>query len=397
MSTKRYGIKNVYDAAVERLEFIFDNFKKVYFSVSFGKDSSVMLHLALDVAKRKNRLPINVLFIDLEGQYKLTIDYAKEMMSRDDVKGYWICLPLSLRNAVSVFESQWVCWNSEEKDKWIRDMPDLPCVINDTNYFPFFRPRMEFEEFVVEFGEWFAQGELTACGVAIRADESLNRFRTLRNERKGRFKDKFWTTKTSDNVYNFYPIYDWKVEDIWTAVGKNDWSYNKLYDLMYMQGKSLSEMRICQPYGDDQRKGLNLFRQLEPETWDKVVNRVAGANFGNIYCNTYLLGNRKIYKPKNMTWKQYAEFLLDTLPKYEAEWYKTKFNVFLKWWAKHGYPDGIPDEADLKLEAKRAVPTWRRIVKCILKNDRLCKSLSFNATKGLYEKYMRLKELYGEG
>jgi len=80
MSTKRYSTKNVYDAAIERLEFIFDNFPKVYFSVSFGKDSSVMLHLALDVAKRKNRLPVSVLFIDLEGQYKLTIEHAKEMM-----------------------------------------------------------------------------------------------------------------------------------------------------------------------------------------------------------------------------------------------------------------------------------------------------------------------------
>jgi len=393
---KKYIDKNVYEAAIERLEFIFDNFPKVYFSVSFGKDSSVMMHLALEVAKRKNRLPIHVLFIDLEAQYKCTIEHAKEMLLRDDVKAYWICLPLHLRNAVSVYQSQWVCWDPKEKEKWVREMPDYQCVISDPNYFPFFKFGMEFEEFVVEFGKWFSQGELTACGVAIRADESLNRFRTLKNEKKDRLMGKFWTTRIVDNVYNFYPIYDWKTEDIWTAVGKNNWKYNKIYDLMYMQGKSIHEMRICQPYGDDQRKGLNLFRQLEPETWHKVVDRVSGANFGNIYCNTYLLGNRKVILPKGHTWKSYTEFLLETIPRYEAEWYRMKIKKFLDWWAKHGYPDGIPDEADPKLEVAKKAPSWRRIAKCILKNDKLCKSLSFNQTKNQYEKYQALREMYGE-
>ncbi len=42
------------------------------------------------------------------------------------------------------------------------------------------------------------------------------------------------------DVYNFYPIYDWKVEDIWTAYGKFGWDYNKLYDLFYQAGVSLS-------------------------------------------------------------------------------------------------------------------------------------------------------------
>jgi len=392
--------KNVYEAALERLEFIYTHFPKVYLSVSFGKDSSVMLHLAIEVAKKLNKLPVHVLFIDLEAQYKLTIKHAYEMMSRPEVKGYWICLPLNLRNAVSVYQSNWVCWDPAEKEKWVRDYPDHPAVINDVNYFPFFRFGMEFEEFVVEFAKWFSQGELTACGVAIRADESINRFRTLKNERKDRFMDKFWTTRIVDNVYNFYPIYDWRTEDVWTAVGKNNWAYNKIYDLMYMQGKSIHEQRICQPYGDDQRKGLNLFRQLEPETWGKVVNRVSGANFGNIYCNSYLLGNRKIILPKGHTWRSYTEFLLETIPKYEAEWYKMKFQKFFEWWRKHGYPnapDDFPDAADPKLEAMKKVPSWRRLAKCILKNDKLCKSLSFSQTKYQYTKFQKLREMYGEG
>ena len=45
---KKYLKKNVYKAAKERIEFIFANFEKIYISFSGGKDSSVLLNLALD-------------------------------------------------------------------------------------------------------------------------------------------------------------------------------------------------------------------------------------------------------------------------------------------------------------------------------------------------------------
>ncbi|MHA1227236.1 MAG: phosphoadenosine phosphosulfate reductase [Candidatus Hodarchaeales archaeon] len=395
---KHYLDKDVYTATIERLEMILDEFDKYYISFSGGKDSSVLLHMLIEIAEKKGKLPVSSLFIDLEAQYKATIKHVEEMMiNNPKVKPYWICLPFNLRNAVSVYQSQWTCWNPEEKEKWVREMPTYDCVISDTEYFPFYRFGMEFEEFVIDFAEWLSGGEKTACIVAIRSDESLNRFRTIKNMKKERYKNYGYSTRISETVYNFYPIYDWKTEDIWTAVGRFGYKYNKIYDFMYMQGKSIHECRICQPYGDDQRKGLDLFRMCEPETWGRVVNRVSGANFGNIYCNSFLLGNRKIIKPEGHTWKSYVEFLLDTLPRHEAEWYNRKFKVFFDWWAEHGYPiEKVPDEADPKLESQRKVPSWRRIAKCILKNDKLCKSLSFKATKNQYTKYMQLQEEYGE-
>ena len=39
---KKYLKINVLDAAIKRLEIIFQNFDNIYFSVSGGKDSSVM-------------------------------------------------------------------------------------------------------------------------------------------------------------------------------------------------------------------------------------------------------------------------------------------------------------------------------------------------------------------
>lgn len=388
---KKYIIQNVYQSAIERLEYIYNNFEKVYVSFSGGKDSGVMLNMAIDVAKRLNKLPVNVLTIDMEAQYKSTIDHVERMLSLPEVNPYWICLPIHLRNAVSQFQPHWLCWDPLKKDAWVRELPKHSGVISDVNYFPFFRQGMEFEEFVPLFGEWFSNGKKTACLVGIRSDESLNRFRTIASESKITIEGHQWTTRINDNLYNAYPIYDWRTEDIWIANGKNKYDYNHIYDLMHLAGLTIHQMRLCQPYGDDQRKGLYLFKILEPETWAKVVNRVEGANFGNKYSENDLstLGNFKVILPEGHSYESYAKFLLSTMPDYMREHYLAKINKFLAWWEKEGVKT-IPDYDDPKKEAAKKVPSWRRICKVLLKNDYWCKGLSFAQTKKEMERQMNM-------
>ena len=50
MSQIRYLDKDVLTAARERISYIFDNFEKIIVSVSGGKDSTVLCHLALLVS-----------------------------------------------------------------------------------------------------------------------------------------------------------------------------------------------------------------------------------------------------------------------------------------------------------------------------------------------------------
>ena len=265
------------------------------------------------------------------------------------------------------------------------------------NYFPFFVKGMEFEEFVPEFGEWYSEGKPTACFVGIRTDESLNRFRTIASKSKKTFKNKPFTTKVTENSYNVYPIYDWSVSDLWLFHSKNPvLPYNKIYDYMNKAGLTPAQMRICQPYGDDQRRGLWLFHVLEPQTWYKVVNRVNGANSGALYVqeNGNITGYNKITKPLNHTWKSFANLLLSSLPKSSSDHYIEKFKVFLKWWKNRGYENGIPDEAPEVLEAQRLAPSWRRICKVLLRNDWWCKGLCFTQPKSeAYGKFLALKKL----
>jgi len=242
MPKKPLGI-DVYTAARDRIAWILDTFPCVYVSFSGGKDSSCLLHMTMDEAiKRKRR--IGVLFIDLEAQYKLTIDHVQECfdMYREHIDPFWIALPLHLRNAVSQYQPHWVCWDPEAKTSWVRQPPEI--AITDQNYFPFFRYSMEFEEFVEEFGHWYGKGNLTACLVGIRSDESLNRYRTLVAD-KQRMENKQWTTYIKRGVFNAYPIYDWRTRDIWIYNARSGKPYNHLYDLMYRAGLTIHQMRIC--------------------------------------------------------------------------------------------------------------------------------------------------------
>lgn len=203
---------NVLEAARQRISWTFDNFERVYLSFSAGKDSTIMLHLVADEA-RKRGVRFGLMIVDLEGQYKLTIEHMKKCvdMYADCIELFWVCLPIHLRNAVSVYEPFWMCWDPNAKEAWVRDLPERS--ISDETYFPFFRRGMEFEEFVPEFGEWYSQGKSCACFVGIRTDESLNRFRTIVQSKKETRDGKRYTSRVTENCFNVYPIYDWKSSD----------------------------------------------------------------------------------------------------------------------------------------------------------------------------------------
>lgn len=401
---KRYLEVDVHEAALSRLRRIYSDFPRVYLSFSAGKDSGVLFHLALRVAREFGR-PLDVLFIDLEAQYRHTIEFAERCLAIADVHPAWICLPLNLRNAVSQIRPNWTCWDADARDIWVRGMPSHPAVVNESRLadlgWGWFRKGMEFERFIVDYAYQFGGGERTCCLIGVRATESLHRYLSVARDGiagKPKWADLNWTTRIRKDLYNAYPIYDWLPEDVWGANGRFGWDYNRIYDLFYKAGVPMKDMRICQPYGDDQRRGLYLFKMLEHETWAKVVARVEGANYGQRYVHDHAMAERAVVRlPEGHTHRSYAEFLLGTMPPPLAANYRDKIAKFLAWWAAHGTPE-IPDAADHRLETKKQAPSWRRICKMILKNDMYAKSLSFSITKRDKERqYEMIVRHYGDG
>lgn len=392
MATKKYLNISVLDAAKQRIKYTFDNFNKIYISFSGGKDSTVMMHLVMQEAIKRNK-KVGVLIIDLEAQYEKTIDHIRKMINLYEkyIDLHWVCAELLLRNAVSDFQPKWVCWDSDNKDIWVRQKP---IEAADLTKYSFYIPKMEFEEFMVLFGKWYSDEKLTAGFIGIRADESLHRYRAIVSEKKDlTFNGKKYTTKISNYLFNCYPIYDWRTEDIWIFHSKySELPHNTIYDLMTKAGVKLSNQRLCQPFGDDQKKGLWLYHILEPNTWYKLLNRVSGVNSGALYIQDKgnINGYNNITLPENHTWESYTNYLLKSLPLKMQYNYKDRFKKFIVGWKKRGYSI-IPDEAPHDLEVKCWAPSWKRMARCILRNDYYCKGLG--QTQPLSEAYQKYKEI----
>jgi predicted phosphoadenosine phosphosulfate sulfurtransferase len=420
---------NVFEAAQQRIAYIFDEFEHIMVSFSGGKDSGVVLNMTIDEARRRGRR-IGVWFIDLEAWYKKTIEFIERMIqdNSDVVDPYWVCLPMKSDNSLSYFEPFWTWWEPGKEDIWVRPMPKHPFVINLKNHkFPFYHEGITFEAFVPQMGNWYGHGEKTACLLGIRTQESLNRYRAMVME-KTTYQGRQWSTLVKNETYNFYPIYDWTVEDIWTYNGKFGKDYNHLYDLFYKAGISIHKMRVDEPFGDTCKAGLNMFKVIEPETWARVCNRVSGANMGALYNHNKMM-NANYTLPKGHTWKTFTEFLLDTLPQETADHYRVKFYKFAKYWQEVGC--GLPaDEIKLleekygdhiinthqtnnrgkrdkevilfrdivdeiaELDTHSELLTWKRMAMCIIKNDYLCTRLNFSVTKDLTARQQQLVDKY---
>lgn len=396
MGVRVYQDTDVYQAAKKRINYALDNTEQAYIAFSGGKDSSILVHLVMEEAAKRNQ-KVGLLYVDFEAQYKDTIDHVYEVFNlyKDMIYPHWVCVPMLLRNALTNYVPQWMCWDPDKQDLWVRPNPQNEFIKYEDDY-PFCLPGMEFEEFTPMFGEWYGQSGPTAAFIGIRAQESLHRYCSIATweKRDLMLGGKRWTTRISKNTYNIYPIYDWLVDDIWKYHAKNpDKPYNKIYDKMQMAGVKLSQQRLCQPFGDDQRRGLWLYHILEPETWAKLVARVNGANSGAMYVQESgnMTGYNKIKKPEGHTWQSFCNLLLQTMPQKTREHYIYRFKKFIYSWHKRGYKK-IPEEAPPELEAKCWAPSWRRMCKVLLRNDYWCKGLGMSQPKSeAYQKFKAIK------
>lgn len=228
--------KNVYELAQERLRMIFSEFDNIYVSFSGGKDSGVLLNLCIDYIRRnKLNRKIGVFHMDYEIQYRMTIDYVDRMIeaNKDIIEVYRVCAPFRVATCTSMYQSFWRPWEKSKKELWVRSMPENSMTEED---FPFFNTTMWDYEFQMRFAKWIHDKNdavRTCCLIGIRTQESFNRWRCIYLNRKYQMYHTYrWTSKVGNDIYNAYPIFDWKTTDVWTANGKFHWDYNVLYDML---------------------------------------------------------------------------------------------------------------------------------------------------------------------
>lgn len=297
--------ENVWDKALERIEYIFDEFDEVIVSFSGGKDSTAIFNLALMVAKKKNRLPLKVLFLDQEAEWQNVVDYVRTVMNMKEVEPYWLQIPIKLFNATSM-EKHWLnCWNPEDEENWMRPKEDIS--IKENVY-----STDRFKKLFENFQKYHFSDYSCAFLGGVRAEESPNRRSGLTNAQTYKHITYGSINNIKLNHYTFYPLYDWNVSDIWKAIHYNKWSYCKVYDEFYRFGLQPHKMRISNLHHETAVDQLFYLHEIEPDTWNKLTARLQGINQSKHLSKKDMFSTDKLPYMFN-SWEEYRNHLLKYL------------------------------------------------------------------------------------
>ncbi len=309
--------RNVLDAARERIHFVFDHFENIHVSISGGKDSTVLAHLALTEAKARNRR-IGIFFLDEEVVYQSTIEqveYIMEEMMPGHVIPLWLQLDFNLTNATSLTETQFIPWEPGKHKLWMRPKKSysikFPQWDRATQYVADKNKGFGFYDVFVNFERCYHN---TAFLVGLRGTESPNRWRTVsKNPCDIGGQKIYWATAKGDN-FSMYPLYDWNFHDIWKYIATHNLRYHKIYDYQFRKGYAINEMRVSSLIHEKSFKSICDLPEFEPDTYNKLTKRAKGIVLAQeTGKNSKLFKARKL--PKNFTsWRTYRDFLIETHP-----------------------------------------------------------------------------------
>lgn len=286
----RYIRKTVAEASLERIRHLYDTYDNISVQFSGGKDSMAAMEMTLMVAEERGKLPLRVIFFDEEAIYRDTIEYCEALMDDPRINFEWYCVPIKHRNGLSFKEPWWYPWAPEDKHKWVRDLP--PWAITEIPGYDYTDPdkRLPIKDIS---GALYPPEQGTAAAVlGFRAEESQNRQRAVSTKAVDNYIVQLSSKLGHGNVVNAYPVYDWKVGDIWTAASVFGWRYNAAYDKLEMAGIPRMQQRLAPPFGEQSMADTDVIAQLDPELWAKTSSRVQGANTGALYSDTVLYGKR---------------------------------------------------------------------------------------------------------
>lgn len=301
---KIYTGQNVYDAALDRIRWLFDEFEDIYVDFSGGKDSTVVFYLCLQVAQEKGRLPLRVLFVDQEAEWMAVIDYIRTVMHRPDVAPYWLQVPIRLSSAASQKQKWLDCWAADKEDQWIR--PKEPDSIHENVF-----GTISFIKMFSRFLEYYHPDSKACQFGGIRTQESPSRYLGLTTYPT--YHGRTWGKADNKDLCHvtMYPIYDWGYTDVWKAIHDNGWPYCSIYDAMYQYGLPLMKMRVSAIHHETAVNTLMYVHELEAETWERVQARLMGVNAAKQLQSQFLA-------PKELPWmfsdwKEYRDYLLEKM------------------------------------------------------------------------------------
>ena len=354
--------KTVFDAALERINFLFDEFPNVVAGISGGKDSTIVYELCMRVARERGRLPLTVFFLDQEAEWTATVDYVRSVMQSPDVRPLWLQIPMHLDNAASYTTKFLKCWDPEKQSEWVH--PQHPLSIKENRYgtdrFAELFPAI----FRVEY-----PGQKLAVISGVRCEESPSRLMGLTHGLT--YKWITWGKKLTRDQFTFYPIYDWSYTDVWHAIHSEKWRYNRVYDYQYRYGVPVHNMRVSNLHHETAVRSLFHLQEIDPPLYERLARRLPGVDTAGKFGQDFYA--RKLpFMFKD--WCEYRDFLIEKLCANDPKWQGELQALAVKW-------DGIL--VDAPADKQRGAEA---IVQSILCND-YTGTKTENFRVGFIEKY----------
>lgn len=300
-----YKETNVFDEALNRIRMLFDNHEDVIVCMSGGKDSTVLFELALIVAKEKGRLPLKVFWLDQEAEWQHTVDYMDSVMRRPEVEPYWYQIPFDFPNNLSQKNKTLKVWDIAAIDKWIHPMSDISIHESPVDV----RTQGRDDAFYTLIKQIPAAITDKQCAVLVgmRMSESPRRRMSITGS-SGKWHGITWCTNLIGTTRKFWPIYDFSDDDIWTAIAKNKWKYNGVYDIMYRWGTPKKDMRVSALIHETSWHAIEMLQEFEPETYNRFLARVPGANtFAHSFETDSIFLKTLPFAFRD--WKEYRDYL----------------------------------------------------------------------------------------
>lgn len=319
------------EAAKERISFLFDCYDNIIVSISGGKDSTVVAHLALLEARRRNR-KVGLFFFDEEVVYQSTVDQVEWLMNLypDNTNRLWLQVEFNLTNATSLTEGALKAWEKGKHKDWMRPKGKQNIISPPWGDSPTIRNKnigIDYYDVIENFERCYTN---TAFLLGLRATEAPNRWRAM-VKHPVMIGDRaiYFATDRGNGNASISPIYDWNFHDVWRYIYDEKLRYSKVYDWQFMKGMGISEIRCSSLIHERSFKSICELPEFEPKTYEKLCKRIKGISFAQETGKNNKLFKARTLPDKFKTWIAYRDFLLDTYPD------PAKKLIFIKRFAKH--------------------------------------------------------------
>lgn len=281
---------NVVDAALERLEGVYSKNHRVVVAVSGGKDSVVCLELAIIVARKYGKLPVEVCTQDEEIAFPGTYESLERMAARPEVNMRWFCMQQPMLNVFNRAEPYWWCHDPLlAKSEWLREPPPFAEWLHEKSLENMVCPAQYPVEVTAKGESWDPSDtrQRLVTVVGLRVQESVKRL-------LGLFSAGGPISKSNHlGMHMLRPIYDWTEGDVWRFIRDQKADYNRAYDTLYRMGVK-KNLRMGPPTMSI--AGINQLQAAArawPAWFERLCTRVPGTRTAAMFGKKAVTPRRK--------------------------------------------------------------------------------------------------------